>query len=73
MACDKPEPCKLSSLDSRQTRILWTHEEVDLAPRPVVFLVLRVEDAEKFPQALGFERLDLFLSESASRVHISQP
>ena len=71
--CDMLEPCKLPPLNSYQKRFLWTHKEVDLAPHPVVGLVLRVEDAEKFPQALGFERLDLFLSESASRVHISQP
>ena len=39
---------------------MWTHKEVDLAPHPVVGLVLQVGDAEKFPQALGFESLDLF-------------
>ena len=31
------------------------------APHPVVGLVLQVEDAEKFPQALGLESLDPFL------------
>ena len=42
---------------------------------PVVRLVLQVGDAEKVPQALGFESLDLFFffSESASRVHVTQP
>ena len=30
------------------------------APHPVVGLVLQVEDAEKFPQALGLESLDPF-------------
>ena len=34
--------------------------EVDLAPHPVVDLVLQVEDTEKFPQTLGFESLDPF-------------
>ena len=34
--------------------------EVDLAPHPVFGLVLEVGDAEKFPQALCFESLDLF-------------
>ena len=34
---------------------------MDLAPHPVVGLVLHVGDAEKFPQALGFESLDPFL------------
>ena len=32
----------------------------DLAPHPVVGLVLQVGDAKKFPQALGFESLDPF-------------
>ena len=34
--------------------------------------MLQEEDAETFPQALGFESLDHF-SESASRAHVSQP
>ena len=48
-----PEACKFPSLDSCQRRFLWTHKEVDLAPHPVVVLVLQVGDAEKFPHALG--------------------
>ena len=55
-----PEPCKFPSLDSCQKRFLWTHKEVDLAPHPVVGLVLQEADAGKFPQALGFESLDPF-------------
>ena len=40
---------------------MWhAHEEVDLAPHPVVGLVLQVEDVERFPHALGFENLDPF-------------
>ena len=70
MACGMPEPCKFPSLDSCQKRFLWTHKEVDLAPHPVVGLVLQVGDAEKFPQALGFEGLDPFLR-VISRVHDS--
>ena len=54
---DMPEPREFPSLDSLQKRFLWTHKGVDLAPRPVVDLVLQVGDAEKFPQALGFESL----------------
>ena len=69
VVCDMPEPCEFQSLDSCQKRFLWTHKGVDLAPHPVVGLVLQVGDAEKFPQALGFESLDPFYSESASRVH----
>ena len=49
--------CRLSSC---QTRILWTHKEVDLAPHPALDLILKVGDAEKFPQALCFESLDPF-------------
>ena len=67
-----PEQCKFLSLDSCQERFLWTHKEVDLAPHPDVNLALLVSDTEKFPRALGFESLDPF-SESASRVHVSQP
>ena len=41
-ACDKPEPCKFSSLDSCPKRFLLTHKEVDLVPHPVVGLALSV-------------------------------
>ena len=57
MACDMPVPHKFLSLDSCQKRFLWTHKGVDLALHPVAGLVLQVGDAEKFPQALGFEGL----------------
>ena len=63
VACDVPEPCTLPSLDSCQKRFLWTQEEVGLASQPVVGLVLLVGDAEKFPQALGFESLNCFFSQ----------
>ena len=73
MACDMPEPCKFPSLDGCQKRFLWTHKAVDLAPHPVVGLVHQVGDAEKFPQALGFESLDPFFQswqgESMSHSH----
>ena len=55
VAGDMPEPCKFPSLDSRLKRFLWNHKEVDLAPHPIVGLVLQVGDAEKFPRALGFD------------------
>ena len=49
------------------------HKEVDPAPYQVVGrLVLQVGYAEKFPHAFGFEGLDSFYGESASRVHASQ-
>ena len=58
VACDMPEPCKFSSLDSCQKRFLWTHKEADLAPHPVVDPVLQVGDTVKFLYPLGFESLD---------------
>ena len=71
MARDMPEPIKFPSLDSCQKRFPWTHKEIDIAPLPVVGLVL--QDTEKVSHALGFESLDLLYSESASRAHVSQP
>lgn len=55
-----PEPCELSSLDSCQQRFLWADKGVDLAPHPVVGLLLQVGVAEKFPHVVGFESLDSF-------------
>ena len=71
MACDMPEPCKFPSLDRCQKKFLWTHKEVDLAPHPVVGLVLQVRDAEKFPQAFGFESLDPFSEVSKQRTYFT--
>ena len=48
-------------------------KEVDLAPHPVIGLVLQVEDTEKYLHALAFESLGPFFFQSASRVHVSQP
>ena len=45
---DRPEPCKVPSLGSRQKRFLWIHKEVDLAPHTIVGLVLQGGDTEKF-------------------------
>ena len=56
-----PVPCKFPSLARCQKRFLWTHKGVDHALHPVVRLVLRVGDAEKFLQTLGFKCLELFL------------
>ena len=68
------KPCKFPSLNSCQKRFLWTHKEVDLAPHPVVGLVLEVGDAEKFPCALGFESLDPFFQsqQAGSMFHIEE-
>ena len=60
MACDMPEPCKFQSLESCQKTFLRTHKGVYLAPHTVVGLALQAGDAEKFPQALGFDGLDSF-------------
>ena len=60
MTCDTSEPCEFPSLHICHKRFLWTHKEVDLAPYPVIGLVLQVGDVEKFPHALGFKSLDPF-------------
>ena len=70
MVYDMHEPCTSPSHDSYQKMFLRYHKKVDLAPHPVVGLVLQVGDAEKFPQALGFESLDPL---QLSRVYVSQP
>ena len=73
VACDMPEPCKFSPLDSCQKRFQWTHKEVDLAPHPVVGLVPQVEDAEKFPHAFRFKSLaPFFESRQAGSMFLSQ-
>ena len=68
MASDMPKSCKFLSLDRCQKRFLWAHKEVDLAPHPVVGLVLQVGDTENFPHAFGFESLAPFF-----RVSIQGP
>ena len=73
-ACDVPELCTFLSVDSCQRSFSWTHKNVDLALHPVVGFVLQVGDAEKFPQALGFESMNrFFFPESGNRVLVSQP
>ena len=72
VACDMPEPCKFLSLDRCQKRFLLAHKKVDLVPQPVLGLVLQVGDTEKFLVHLVSNARILF-SESASRVHVSQP
>ena len=57
VSCDMPE---LYNFYKCHKRFPWTHKEVDLAPHPVVSLVLQVGDMDKFPQALGFDILDPF-------------
>ena len=71
MACDIPEPFKFPSLDSCQKRFLQTPKEVDLAPHPVVGLLLQVENTEKFPHALGFENLDFRMMLSRHRAKMT--
>ena len=44
-----------------------------VAPHPVVGLVLKVQDTEKFPQALGFKNLVPSLSQRAGSIDVSQP
>ena len=61
VARDMPEPFEIPSLDNCRRRFLWANKEVDLAPHPVVGLVLRGGDADRFPPALGLESLYPFL------------
>ena len=60
MTRNMPEPCKFPSLDSCQTRFLWTDKEVDLALHPVVGLVLQIGDAEKFSRARWCQKPGFF-------------
>ena len=68
------EPCDFPSLESCQKRFLWSHKEVDLAPRPVVGLVLQVGSAGKFSQALGFRKTGsfFFIFSFSRQVHVLQ-
>ena len=72
VACDMPESCEFLSLDGWQKMFLRTLKGVDLAPHPVVGLVLQIGETGKFPHTLGFENWFLF-TKSASRVNVSQP
>ena len=54
----RPIDCSATS-----SRLLGAHKEGAVAPHPVTGLVLQVRDAEKIPQALGFESLDPFVSQ----------
>ena len=75
VAYDIAEQCQFLSLDRCQKCFLWKHKEVDLALHPVVGLVLQVGDREKPPyflMCLG-RKAWILSSESASRVHVSQP
>ena len=69
VACGTRKRCKFPSLDSCRRGSCGI-------PRKLILLrnqsLVQAGDAEKFPQAQGFESLDPF-SESAGRVHLSQP
>ena len=73
MACDIPWTCNFPSLDSCWKRSLWTHKEDDLAPHPVVGIVLQLGDTEKFPHASGIESPDpFFFSQQAGSMFHSR-
>ena len=68
VACGMSEPYEFPSYHSKAwKKFLPTHQEVDLAPYPVAGLVLQVEDAEKFPRALGVSSLHPLLRIRVSR------
>ena len=73
-------PPKKKKKKKKKKEILWAQREADLAPHPVVGLVLRVRDAEKsFLRHLVskvwilFSSFFFFFSHSANRVHVSRP
>ena len=50
-------PCELPSLNSYPEEVpVGGQGEVDLAPNPVVGLVLQAGNAEKFPEAVGLKK-----------------
>ena len=61
MTCPNHKRFRLLTVAQRGN-LLWTHKEADLAPHPVVGLVLQEEigPTEKFHHALGFESLNPF-------------
>ena len=61
MPHDVAKPCQLPSPDGCRDRFLGTQKALDQAPGVVIGVVLSVQDAEKFSQALGLECLDSFL------------
>ena len=69
MTCNIPEPCKFPSLDSCRKRFLWAHREVDLAPHPVIGLVLQSFLRHLVSKAWIF----LLFFQSVSRIRVSQP
>ena len=67
-----PEPCKFPSLDSCQMRCQWTHKEV---------VLLRIQSLVCAPSrrcriassGTWYQKPGSWISESPSRVHVSQP
>ena len=57
---DMPKPYKFPFLDSCKKRFLQTHNEVDLALRPIVGRVFQVGNTEKFPMHLASKAWILF-------------
>ena len=70
--CDMPEPCKFLSLDSCQKRFLWTQERVGLALHSH-WSCAESSRCGEVSSSTWFQRPGSFLSETASRVCVSQP
>ena len=68
-----PNHASFFTLDSCQKRFLWTQKEVDVAPHPVVGLVLQVGDMEKFPHVHMVLKAWIIFSKSETKVCVSQP
>ena len=70
VACDMPEPCKFPSLDSCQKCSCGPTRKL-IFSAPSLCPLLRVGDAEKFHQALGFENMHpfFFSQQAGSKFH----
>ena len=71
IVCDMSEPCKFPSLDSCQKRLLWAHKEVILLCAQLLVLWSKQEMQFFFRHLVS--NAWIFFSQSASRVHVSQP
>ena len=58
------EPCQFPSLNRCQKGFPWANKEINLTRHPVIVFMLQVGKAERFPQTLCLESLNLSLGVS---------
>ena len=68
VACNMPKPSTFPSPDSCQKRFLWTNTEVEIAPHPVVELMLQVGMRRSFFRHLVSEAWILFFFRVSKQV-----